>query len=271
MLFSLGLKEFLMSSNAIVGIIPARWASTRFPGKPLVDILGKSLIQRTYEQAKGSSLIDCLAVATDDQRIASHVEAFGGVALMTSEECLTGTDRVHEAIQEYFPKAEIVVNIQGDEPCLDPAVVDAIIGRLQNTPEAVLSTPVTPITHPEDLSNPAVVKCVFDYHGKALYFSRSPIPFSRKEGTFHEIFRHVGLYCFRRAFLSQYACLPPSRLQRLEDLEQLKVLEAGYPIHVCVVKEFGMEVNTPEDIKKVETFLCHQENTFSSQAALSLL
>lgn len=259
-----------MPSNATIGIIPARWASSRFPGKPLADILGKSLIQRTYESASRSRLIDSLAVATDDPRIAAHVEAFGGIALMTSNTCQTGTDRVYEAAQKHFPQAEIIVNIQGDEPCLDPEVVDALIDKLQNTPEAILATPVTKIIDQADLFNPSVVKCVFDQQGKALYFSRSPIPFPRKEGLFNDFFRHIGLYCFRYPFLSQYTNLPASRLQHCEDLEQLKVLEAGYPIHVCVVKEFGVEVNTPDDIKKVEVFLCHQENTFSSLAASSL-
>lgn len=254
--------------SKIVGIIPARWASSRFPGKPLVDILGTSLIQRTYNSARQCRLLDTLAVATDDFRIKAHVEGFGGVAFMTSKECLTGTDRTCEAIEKHFPNAEIVVNIQGDEPCLASETIDTLIERLKNTPTAVLTTPVAKITNQEDLSDPSVVKCVFDQLGRALYFSRAPIPFPKQKDAL--FYRHIGVYCFQRAFLIQYAGMEKGRLQMIEDLEQLKVLEAGYPIHVCEVKDVGIGVDTPDDIKKVEAFLCNQESIFSSQAALSL-
>lgn len=245
-----------MTEHQVVGVIPARWDSSRFPGKPLATILGKSLIKRTYENALKSSRLDSVVVATDDQRIYDHVQDFGGAACMTSKECPTGTDRVNEAVQTHFPKASIVVNIQGDEPCLDPHVIDTLIDRLERTPNAVMTTPIAKITDPQHIFSPTAVKCVFDAEGRALYFSRAPIPFPQNAKKIHDYYRHLGIYCFRRPFLKQYVEMECSRLQDIEDLEQLKILEAGYPIYLSLVEDQGIGVDTPEDLKKIEELLC---------------
>lgn len=247
-----------MAQDQIVGIIPARWSSRRLPGKPLANILGKTLIQRTYENAQNCHLLDALVVATDDERIFDHVRSFGGTVVMTSPNCPTGTDRVCEAIERHFPQATIVVNIQGDEPCLDPLVIDELVGTIQSNPEAVLATPVTRIVDPQDIFSPSSVKCVFDKNGRALYFSRAPIPFPQNQKKIHDYYRHLGIYCFKRDFLFKYHAMEMSRIQEIEDLEQLKVLENGYPIHVCVVEDQGVNVDTPEDLKRLETYLCQE-------------
>lgn len=257
-----------MSRCRFLGVIPARWQSSRFPGKPLVNILGKSLIRRTYENSQQSRLLDRLVIATDDKRIAVHAEEFGAEVFMTSRSCPTGTDRIAEVVKSHFMKVEIVVNIQGDEPCLDPNVVDTLIEKLKQTPDAVLTTPIVKITNPSDIFRPSVVKCVFDNRGRILYFSRLPIPFLNRTDVNFVYYRHLGIYCFRRDFLLQYTQLKPTQLQTAEDLEQLKVLENGYPIHYCLVGDQGMDLNTPEDLKRIEGFLC-RKNTSSSQVALS--
>lgn len=240
----------------VIGVIPARWKSSRFPGKPLVDIIGKSLIRRAYENALQSNRLDRLVVATDDARIFDHVREFGAEAYMTSPDHLSGTDRVYEVIETHFKEASIVVNIQGDEPCLDPKVIDHLVDRLKEVAEGVITTPVAKISDPSDIFNPAAVKCVFDCLGKALYFSRAPIPFPQNVNKVHDYYRHLGVYCFRRSFLKLYAQMERSRLQDIEDLEQLKILEAGYPIHIALVDDQGRGVDTPEDLKRVEQFLC---------------
>ncbi|MCC5832589.1 MAG: 3-deoxy-manno-octulosonate cytidylyltransferase [Chlamydiales bacterium] len=245
-----------MTEHQVVGVIPARWQSSRFPGKPLANILGKSLIKRTYENALKSSRLNTLVVATDDRRIYDHVLEFGGKACMTSEECATGTDRVNEAIQAHFPEASIIVNIQGDEPCLDPLVIDTLVEKLEQTPNAVVTTPIAKITDPQDIFSPTAVKCVFDGFGRALYFSRAPIPFPQNVKKIHDYYRHLGIYCFRQPFLKQYAEMERSRLQEIEDLEQLKILEAGYPIYISFVEDQGIGIDTPEDLKRVEEVLC---------------
>ncbi len=233
----------------IIGIIPARWGSTRFPGKPLASILGKSLIQRTYENASRSKLLDDLIIATDNEQIRNHVEEFGGKVVMSSPFCLTGTDRVAQVAASFCPQATLIVNIQGDEPCLNPLIIDTLVDSLLKNPEAVLSTPVAKIDCEKKLLSPSIVKCVFDKEGKALYFSRSPIPHKG------QAYRHIGIYCFRRDFLLKYVTLPPSTLQVGEDLEQLKVLENGFVIQTCLVEDKGIGVDLPEDIQRVEQIL----------------
>lgn len=239
-----------------IGVIPVRWKSTRFPGKPLADLLGKSLIRRTYENAKRSRRLDRLVVGTDDPRIFDHVQEFGGEVYMTSEACSTGTDRVWEVIRDHFADASIVVNVQGDEPCLDPHVIDQLVERLEETEEALITTPITKILDPSEIFSPTTVKCVFDQRGRALYFSRAPLPFPYKADRIHDYYRHHGVYCFRRPFLQQYAEMERTRLQNIEDLEQLKILESGYPIHISIVDAQGIGVDTPEDLKRVEEILC---------------
>lgn len=251
----------------VVGIIPARYASTRFPGKPLVPILGKSLIQRTYENALRCSALEELIVATDDQRIFDHVQAFGGKAVMTSEDCPTGTDRLAEVLRHEtsLKDVEVVMNVQGDEPCIDPKVIASVVKALQDNSEAAMSTAVTPIHSADEAHNPNVVKCVVDTRQFALYFSRALIPGGRilKYQSAHPYYRHLGLYAYRREFLLHYADLAPTPLQQFEDLEQLKVLEHGYRIITVTVSGESMDVNAPEDIKKVEQLLCKQNSSSS--------
>lgn len=257
------------SKKSIIAIIPARYGSTRFPGKPLIEICGKTLIQRTYENAKRCSMIDELIIATDDQRIYDHAAAFGARVMMTPADCPTGSDRLSHVLQQdkSLQKADVIVNIQGDEPCLDPESTQAMIDILRNDPSAVMSTAVFPITSEEEAKNPNHVKCVLDLHGNVLYFSRTLIPGYRtlpfQKGTTY--YRHIGIYAYRPQFLLQYIQLPITPLQRAEDLEQLKVLEHGFKIKAAVVTGISADVNTPEDIKKVEQELCKQ-NSFLLQA-----
>jgi 3-deoxy-manno-octulosonate cytidylyltransferase (CMP-KDO synthetase) len=253
-----------MKSPAVLGIIPARYASTRFPGKPLIHLLGKSLIQRTYENTLLCKALDEVVVATDDQRIYDHVREFGGNVVMTSMDCPTGTDRLADVLkrEERYNNTRIVVNIQGDEPCINPAVIEKAVSCLIHDEKAVMATAVVPMVSGAG-TDVNTVKCVMDLNGYALYFSRSLIPGGRSgtpqaETTYY---KHVGLYVFKRDFVLTYASLPPTPLQLAEDLEQLKVLENGYSIKVAVVDYVSLEVNVPEDIQKVEKELCRQ-NTF---------
>jgi 3-deoxy-manno-octulosonate cytidylyltransferase (CMP-KDO synthetase) len=253
----------------VLGIIPARFASTRFPGKPLSLIAGKSLIQRTYENALKCASFDQLVVATDDQRIFDHVKSFGGNVVMTPENCPTGTDRLVAVIQDNpaFSKYTIILNVQGDEPCVESEVLEKVINLLVEDKTVQMATAVMHISSEEDALNKSVVKCVTDQQGFALYFSRTLIPCSR-ETTFKKDFpyyKHLGIYGYRKDFLLLYATLAPTPLQQVEDLEQLKVLEHGYRIKTTLVKSQSIGVDTPEDIKKVEQLLCKQ-NSFSSQA-----
>jgi 3-deoxy-manno-octulosonate cytidylyltransferase (CMP-KDO synthetase) len=254
--------------SEIIGIIPARYASSRFPGKPLEKILGKTLIQRTYENAARCEILDNLIVATDDQRIFDHVQGFGGKVVMSSPDCLTGTDRLAEVVRNdpSLKNVFIIINIQGDEPCLDPQTIKAVAEALANDPDAAMSTAVIALHTEEETLNPSVVKCVLDQNNYCLYFSRNLIPGGRtlkfqKNATYY---KHLGIYGYRREFLLHYAELTPTPLQLAEDLEQLKVLEHGFRIKAAIVFGESMDVNTREDIKKVERLLCKQ-NTSSSQ------
>lgn len=251
--------------SSVVAIIPARYGSTRFPGKPLAKVQGKTLIQRTYENAKRCQLVDKFIIATDDQRIYDHASSFGADVIMTPTDCPTGSDRLAYVLQhdESLQQAEIIINIQGDEPCLDPKATELIIQILRNDPSAVMSTGVYPFNNAEEASNPNHVKCVLDNEGNVLYFSRALIPGNRhlsfdKETTYY---RHLGIYAYRPEFLLQYIKLPMTPLQKAEDLEQLKVLEHGYKIKAAVVPSISADVNTPEDIKKVEKDLCKQNSS----------
>lgn len=250
---------------AVAAIIPARYASTRLPGKPLVKIQGKTLIQRTYENALRCKSLDEIIIATDDSRIFDHVKSFGAHVVMTPETCPTGSDRLAFVVENTpaLQQAEMIVNIQGDEPCLDPAVITKVIEALRSDPTAVMSTAATRLEE-ADAHNPSTVKCVLALDGTVLYFSRALIPGGmlpdyRKNVPYY---KHVGIYAYRPDFLLQYAKLPMTPLQRAEDLEQLKVLEHGYKIKAAIVDYASAEVNTPEDIKKVEQAICKQ-NSFS--------
>lgn len=252
--------------SAIVAIIPARYGSTRFPGKILAPIHGKSLIQHTYENATRCSLLDDILIATDDLRIYDHVNSFGGKAVMTPIECANGSDRLACVIDQFpsLQNASVIVNIQGDEPCVEPSVTENIVKILQGDPSAVMSTAVVPITTEEEAANPGDVKCVLDLYGNVLYFSRALIP-GNLNNTYRPntiYYKHLGIYAYRPQFLLTYRDLPMTPLQRTEDLEQLKVLEHGYKIKAAVVNSASIGVNTPEDIKKVEQELCKQ-NSYS--------
>lgn len=253
-----------MSEQRSIGIIPARYASSRFPGKPLAMILGKTLLQRTYENALRCTSLSKVVVATDDERIFSHVKSFGGDVLMTSVECENGTERLAE-VYRLNPtlRSNIVINIQGDEPCVDPATIDAVIAILKADPNASMSTAATLLKSSEEAVNLAIVKCTIDINQNALYFSRSLIP-ANKTGSYcskTSYYRHIGIYGYRSDFLLEYVKLPKTPLQAIEDLEQLKALEYGHRIKVAFVNEASIGVDTPEDIQEIEKLLCKQ-NTF---------
>jgi 3-deoxy-manno-octulosonate cytidylyltransferase (CMP-KDO synthetase) len=240
----------------VVGIIPARFASSRFPGKPLAQILGKTLLQRTYENAALSPSLEDLFVATDHEGIADHVRSFGGNVLLTSLACENGTQRIAECLKNEprLQQTEILVNIQGDHPCVATATIEKIIKALREDEEASMSTPVCLIDDPEEIFSSHVVKCVFDQKQRALYFSRSPIPYHKKANMCY--YSHIGIYAYRTSFLPQFAHLPDTPLQLKEDLEQLKAIEHGFKIKVAVVSEKVLGVDVPEDIRKVEKYLC---------------
>ena len=234
----------------IVGIIPARYGSTRLEGKPLKDICGKPMIQHVYEAAQGAQLLDQVYVATDDQRIVDAVNHFGGHVRLTSPDHKTGTDRIAEVAAGL--DAAIVVNLQGDEPLVNPAMIDEVIQPFVAEPELPMSTLCVPILEEAALHDPNVVKVVFDQRGNALYFSRSLIPYPRKQDNF-TAYEHLGLYAYRKEFLMTYISLPQSRLEINESLEQLRVLEAGYRLKVVVSAHpyEGVSVDTPEDLERV--------------------
>lgn len=235
----------------ILGVIPARFASTRLPGKPLLRATGRTLIQHVVEAASGARRLDRLVVATDDERIASAVAAFGGTAVMTRADHPSGTDRVAE-VARAFPSAGLIVNIQGDEPELSGAAIDRAVEVLLDHPDIPMSTLATPIREESVYLDPACVKVVTDARGRALYFSRAPIPHHRDGlpagGPLGLL--HLGLYAYRREFLLDLATLPPSSLEQSERLEQLRVLEAGHRIAVAIVEERSVGIDTPEDYRR---------------------
>jgi len=252
-------------AHKIIGIIPARYNSTRLPGKLLLPILGTSLLQRTYQNAHLSSSLNRLFVATYDDSIYNHVKEFGGEVIRTHSNCLNGTDCVIAALEQ-SPElwdADVIINIQGDEPCLSPTCIDLIVSALLDDPLASMSTGVTRLVCEEEALSSAVVKCAMDKQQNALYFSRRLIP-SNKNGSFNSAFpyfRHIGIYAFRPAFLLEFKKLPATPLQLEEDLEQLKVLEHGYRIKVAEVNTPNMGVDLAEDIHKVEQWLCKQNTS----------
>jgi 3-deoxy-manno-octulosonate cytidylyltransferase (CMP-KDO synthetase) len=234
-------------------VIPARFASSRLPGKPLLRETGKYLVQHVYEQACLCHSAQTVLVATDDQRISEAVESFGGRVVMTRADHPSGTDRVAEAARSL--DADVIVNLQGDEPLLDPSSLDVLPELLAFDPTADVSTLAVPIRSEEQWRNPNCVKVVRDGRGRALYFSRSPIPFVRDEApNFHRqpplILQHLGLYAYRRDFLFRLAAMPPSPLEVMEKLEQLRVLAAGHVIQVAVVAHSGLGVDTAEDYER---------------------
>jgi 3-deoxy-manno-octulosonate cytidylyltransferase (CMP-KDO synthetase) len=250
--------------SRVIAVIPARYASQRLPAKPLIDLLGKSMIQRVYEQASKASLLSQVVVATDDDRIAAAVRAFGGEVIMTSETIRSGSDRV-AAIAGILP-ADIFVNIQGDEPLISPHMIDEAVRVVLDDPDADVGTLARRIESPSDLFNPAVVKVILGTDRTALYFSRSAIPFVRDEADqsqwlrHHLFYKHVGIYVFRRSFLLKYPSLSESTLERTEKLEQLRILEHGYRIKVGVTDFESISVDTPEDVGRVIEVLKSHSN-----------
>ncbi|CAM6098066.1 unnamed protein product [Calypogeia fissa] len=242
--------------RSAVGIIPARYKSSRFEGKPLALILGKPMIQRTWEQVKLASALDDVVVATDDNRIADCCRSFGAQVVMTSESCANGTERCEEALRSLKKKYDIVVNIQGDEPLIDPEIINGLVQALQKCPDAKFSTAVTDLK-PEDAYDPNRVKCVVDQNGYAIYFSRGIIPYNKNAIANPDFpyFLHLGIMCYDAQFLSLYPKMKPTPLQLEEDLEQLKVLENGHKMKIIKVDHNACGVDVPSDIQKLESLM----------------
>ena len=250
----------------VVGVIPARYASSRFPGKPLAPVAGRPMIQSVYERARLSALLTDLSVATDDVRIAKAVESFGGRVFMTRSDHPSGSDRIAEVVERFYADADLVVNIQGDEPLMAPEAIDLAINVMLSDASAEVSTLVQPITHVADLENPNVAKVVLSQDHTALYFSRSPIPFCRDCAAYadwlehHQYLKHLGLYVFRRETLLRFVNWPPGHLERLEQLEQLRLLEHGIEVHVARTEYEGRSVDTPEDLEALNRELATGKN-----------
>jgi len=244
-----------MGSVKVVVVIPARYASTRLPGKPLVSLAGKPMIQRVYERATLAKRANRVVVATDDERIVKAVEAFGGEARMTRSDHRTGTERVAEVAAH--EEGQVFVNVQGDEPLLDPMALDTAVDSLLEEPAAAIGTVATPIKAPADIMDPSVVKTVLDFDGNALYFSRAPIPWVRDTASKIQVrhLKHLGLYVFQREALLEYPTLPQGELERIEQLEQLRWLENGWKIRVAEVEHDAVSVDVPEDVARVGKLL----------------
>lgn len=239
----------------ILGIIPARYDSSRFPGKPLIDIAGKSMIQRVYEQCQKSTSLDKIIVATDDLRILEHVINFGGEAIMTSDEHLSGTDRCGEVAEKY-PEFNICVNIQGDEPMIDPLQIDLLCACFDRKPDIHIATLVKKISSDEDLFNENTPKVVLNKQLEAIYFSRTAIPFlrgseSNKWLEKHSYYKHIGIYAFRSQTLAEITKLPVSSLEKAEALEQLRWIENGYSVQTAITEKESQAIDTPADLQKL--------------------
>lgn len=240
----------------ILGVIPSRYASTRFPGKPLVDIQGKSMIRRVYEQARKASTLSKVVVATDDERIFNHVKEFGGEVLMTSKSHDNGTSRCHEALNKLQNDAgfDVVINIQGDEPFIEPTQIDMLC-KLFLMPEADIGTLVKKIQQEEELSDENVVKVVFGNQKRAMYFSRQAIPFARGKQKSdwiiqHDYYKHIGIYGYMADVLNKIVRLNEGKLEKTEKLEQLRWLENSYRILVDITDIESIAIDTPEDLSK---------------------
>lgn len=242
----------------ILGVIPARYASTRFPAKPLIDLAGQSMIERVYRQAKKAKTLSSVVVATDHTKIYDHVKSFGGEVVMTAESHVSGTDRAREAAEALSTAFDYVINIQGDEPFIAPEQIDLVGSLLDEQTE--LATLVKRIDSAEQLFNPNVVKAVMSAHHQAIYFSRSPIPHVRNlkneewlsAGVFY---KHIGMYAYRMDVLKKITTLPPSSLEKSESLEQLRWLENGFKIKVAETTLETIGIDTPEDLEKAIHYL----------------
>ncbi|MBA4407170.1 3-deoxy-manno-octulosonate cytidylyltransferase [bacterium] len=243
----------------IIGIIPARFASTRLMGKPLADICGKPMIQHTYNSARKSKLLDKIVIAVDDEKVFQVVKNFGAEAYMTPKDCESGSDRI-ALVAEKMPDATIIVNIQGDEPFIKGKMIDEAIEPLLFDKKVNLSTLARRITNVEEMKSPSVVKVVFDYKNFAMYFSRSPIPFVREAKTnlariqVAEIYKHIGLYVYRKDILQKFTTLRPTDLEQIEKLEQLRYLEHGYKMKIVITEYDSFSVDTPKDLDFARRF-----------------
>lgn len=248
--------------STILGIIPARYASTRFPGKPLIDLAGQTMIQRVYAQCKAATLLTDVVVATDDERIAEHLKAHDIPYVMTSTEHPSGTDRCYEAYQNYGKPFDFVINIQGDEPFISPATIDCLAALCQDR-TTELATLVKPLTDYADLVAPTTAKVALGVDGHALLFSRLPIPMLRNVPDqadwlkHHEYYKHIGIYAYRTDLLAAITKLPVGVLERAESLEQLRWLEHGYRIRTAITTDDSHGIDTPEDVARVLARFAH--------------
>lgn len=239
-----------------IAVIPSRYGSSRLQGKPLIPIAGRPMIRRVYEQAKKSPVVTDVWVATDDERIVAAVKAFGGNAVMTSDTCRSGTDRVAEtATLLKLAPDDIVINIQGDQPVFDPRALTDLITPFDQDPAVEMTTLAFKIRNPREITDPKDVKVVFDTRGQALYFSRAQIPFPRDAQTRTDYYKHLGFYAYKKSFLDRFVSLPTSRCEAVEKLEQLRALEHGFSIFVAVTAFDSPEIDLPEDIQRVEKAL----------------
>lgn len=242
-----------VARQKVLAVIPARFASTRFPGKVLAPLAGKPLVAHTYAKASQASLVSDVVVATDDSRVVEALTPLGIPVVMTRNDHPSGTDRIAEVARS--SDAEIIVNVQGDEPLIDPATIDNAIRPLLESPDVPMSTARRRLTSMDDVQNPNIVKVVCGCDGRAIYFSRCPIPFIRDAADASAAaacyWQHIGIYVYRREFLLRYAQMPPTPLERLEKLEQLRVLENGFPIAVVDTEYLSLGVDTPEDLERV--------------------
>jgi 3-deoxy-D-manno-octulosonate cytidylyltransferase len=249
------------SSRNVLAVIPARFGSSRLPGKPLASIAGRPMIQHVVERVRRAQLVKSILVATDDERIKRAVEGFGGQAILTRPDHRTGTDRVAEVATHV--DAELYLNIQGDEPLIDPVIVDAVVSAMLEDESVQIATPCTPITQPNEIMDPNVVKIARDFDGNGLYFSRAPIPWVRDTNTTVAArhWKHIGLYAFRRDTLLEFPTLPPGELEHIEQLEQLRWLENGFRIRVVETDYDAVSVDVPADIERVEKLLRERDST----------
>jgi len=251
------------SQPQVVIVIPARYGSVRLPGKPLVALAGKPMVQRVYERAQQAQRAHRVIVATDDRRILEAVKGFGGEARMTRPDHRTGTERIAEVAAH--EAGEVFVNVQGDEPLIDPEAIDTAIGALLEEPAAQIATVATPIRNLSDVMDPNVVKTVLDFDNNALYFSRAPIPWARDTGQKVHVnyWKHLGLYVFQRDALLEYPTLPQGELEKIEQLEQLRWMENGWKIRVAEVAHDAVSVDVPEDVARVEKLLAEEKRRVS--------
>jgi 3-deoxy-manno-octulosonate cytidylyltransferase (CMP-KDO synthetase) len=245
----------MSDSTQVIAVIPARYASSRFPGKPLASLAGKPMIQHVVERVKRAQLISRVVVATDDAKIQKAVSDFGGEALITRSDHRSGTDRLAE-VAAHVP-SDIYVNVQGDEPLVDPGTIDALVSALQEEDAVQIATPCSAIHTTDDIMDPNIVKVVRNFDGDALYFSRAPIPWVRDRGekVAAQHWKHLGLYAYRRDALLDFPTLPPGDLERLEQLEQLRWLENDYRIRVVETEYDAISVDVPADLERVEKIL----------------